>query len=154
MNLFLPKIERFNFGWNAKHLNEEDFYSQCKINHIEIIETPMRLRGICWYVMDQHVITINSKLVGHEKLFTMWHEFGHFLMHFPNKTVGTYFWGEEQIYSHQSRRQENEADAFALCALIPRNWVECKTLRELVEDDYFTEETVWKRKKVYEKFKI
>ena len=153
MKLFLSKIEKLNFGWNEKPLGEDDFYCQCKSHNIEIIETPMKIRGICWYVQEQHVITINSKLSGHDRLLAMWHEFGHYLMHFPNKTIGTYFWGDELIYKG-NRRQENEADTFALCALIPKVWVYTKSLDDFVEEENFSEEMVWKRKSIYERYKI
>ncbi|MCU0240675.1 MAG: ImmA/IrrE family metallo-endopeptidase, partial [Pyrinomonadaceae bacterium] len=127
---------------------EKIFYILCESELVEVIEMPMKINGVCWYVQKQHVIAVNANLPYLTKLIAMWHEFGHFLMHFPNKVVGTYFWGDEQIYKG-NRRQEKEADAFAYCAVIPKTWLRDKTFNDLI-DEGFTDEQIWKRKEIYE----
>ncbi len=154
MQNVVKKARNLRIHWNETHLNEDLFLFLTENYSIEIVEMNLRnnINGISWYVMDQHIITINSKLSGFERLLTMWHEFGHYLMHFPNKTVGSYFWGDEKIYKG-NRKQENEADAFAYCAVIPLIWLKEKTFTDLL-DEGFTDEQIWKRKEIYERYKI
>jgi len=52
-------------------------------------------------------------------LFTMFHELGHFLLHVPDSGVTASFHGVGR-----RTRKEREADTFALCALIPKSFVE------------------------------
>lgn len=152
MNLSIEKIGTLCPDWNRRQLTENDFYDFCDCQDILVIETPLRYRinAMLWFVENQYVATINSRLHGITRLFSMWHEVGHFLMHSPSRTVGTYFWGDEKIYSHQNRREENQADAFALCCLIPKPWISRKTFNDLL-DEGFTEKQVWKRKEIFEK---
>lgn len=155
MKLVLEKIKKTHKSWNEIQFTESDFYQFCDSQDILINETPMRygVKAMLWFVEDQYVVTINARLVGVDRLFAMWHEIGHFTMHYPSKKIATYFWGEELRYG-SCRREENEADAFALCAIIPKTWIETKTLRELAEDECISEDLIQKRKKVYERYKI
>lgn len=153
MNLIVEKIKENCAEWNARQLTETDFYDFCQRHDILVIETPLRyqIKAMLWFVENEYVATINSRLHGVPRLFAMWHEIGHFILHSPNKTIGTYFWGNERIYSHQNRREENQADFFALCALIPFMSVSTKSFNELL-DEGFTEKQLQKRKEIYEKF--
>jgi len=151
INLLTEKIPE----WNSEQLQESFFHSFCDDNDILVIQSPLRygVKAMLWFVESEYVITVNSLLDPNLRLFGMWHEIGHFILHSPNRTVGSYFWGDEKIYKGK-RKEENEADVFALCALIPKSWVETKTLRELIEDDLFTQDIVVKRKQVYEKYNL
>lgn len=155
MNLIVKELKRKYRDWNQRRLTEDDFHQFCDVNNIEVIEIPLRhgVKAILWFVEGEYVTTINSNLYGVQKLFAMWHEMGHFLLHSPNRTIGTYFWGDERIYSHQNRREEKEADVFALCALIPLCDVIKKTFDDLL-DEGFTEKQISKRKEIYEAYKI
>lgn len=155
MNLIVEKIKQNIPIWNTRQLTETDFYNFCETHDILVVETPLRyqVKAMLWFVENEYVATINSRLHGVTKLFAMWHEVGHFILHSPNKTIGTYFWGDERIYSHQNRREENEADVFGLCASVPKDWVLTKTYDELLEEG-FSEGQLQKRKEIYEKYKI
>ena len=64
-----------------------------------------------------------------QKLLVMFHEFGHFLMHSPDTNTTASFHG-----LGIRTRKENEADAFALCALIPKTWLETREVSELIDE--------------------
>lgn len=137
------------FKWNEKQLTEADFFRLCRRFKITIVEMPLTTHGFYYCVKGKHYIAIDSRLNGIERLFVLWHEFAHFLMHVPDRNVTANFYGVGC-----QTRNEKEADIFALCALIPKHWVKTKTLRELVEDEGFSEEFVWNRKKFYDEYEI
>ena len=49
----------------------------------------------------------------------------------------------------EQQRKEREADAFALCALIPRDWILRRTVDELIGDEGFEAEMVADRTELY-----
>ena len=114
MQSFFHKITKLNCGWNNVPLTEEAFYALARSHKITIQFMPLRVAG--FYTCDdkKHYIALNNSLRPLQLLFTMWHEFGHFLMHSPSTDAVSHFCGSE----HHSR-DEKEADAFAYCALLP-----------------------------------
>lgn len=79
----------------------------------------------------------------------MFHEFAHYLMHAPNTNETANFHG-----IGKKTRKEKEADAFALCALIPKIWIETKPLHELLDEEGIPADMVVARKAIYENFKL
>jgi hypothetical protein len=65
------------------------------------------------------------------------------MMHAPDTNATASFHG-----LGKKTRKEREADAFALCALIPRSWIETRDAAELA-DDGFTVEIMQQRIEVY-----
>jgi len=51
-------------------------------------------------------------------------------------------------------RKEMEADAFALCALIPRAWIETRSDQEILEDEGVSLEMLRTRAEIFAKFGI
>lgn len=140
LRLFLDKIDALKCGWNERPLTEEDFHSLCKRSRITVDEMPLRVSGFYYCLLGRHYIAVNSRLGPHAKLFVMFHEFGHFLMHAPDHGVTANFHG----FGKRSRK-ELEADAFALCAILPRRNIEGRSSQELIEEDGFSEDLVEKR---------
>ena len=66
-------------------------------------------------------------------------------MHSPDTNTTASFHG-----LGQKTRKEREADAFALCALIPKSWIEDRDISELI-DDGFSMELLRERALVYER---
>ena len=140
----LKKFEKIGCKWNEKELKESDFYRLCKRHKITVIEMPLRVSGFYYSVLGRHYIAINSRLKQPKKLFVMFHEFAHFLMHAPDHGVTASFHG-----IGGKTRKETEADVFAACALVPRTVIESRTAQELIEEDGLPASLVAERQKIY-----
>jgi Zn-dependent peptidase ImmA (M78 family) len=143
MRSYLDKINDLRIGWNRRPLGEEDFYKLCQRFNITVVEMPLETNGFYYCVKRRHYIAIDSRLTRLRKLLVMFHEFAHFLMHAPDTNATASFHG-----LGKKTRKEREADAFALCALIPRSWIETRDAAELA-DDGFTVEIMQQRIEVY-----
>lgn len=140
MRFFLEKIEALKVGWNQRRLTEADFYALCRRHKITVQEMPLRVGGFYYCLMGGHYIAVDSKLVPDKKLFVMFHEFAHFLMHAPDRGVTANFHG-----IGRKTRKESEADLFAAVALIPRTWLETRTPFEIAIEEGIDPETVAER---------
>ena len=148
MRSYLEKLTDLRIGWNRRPLGEDDFYKLCRRFRITVVEMPLTTNGFYYCVKGQHFIAISSKLPRIKKLLVMFHEFGHFLMHSPDTNTTASFHG-----LGKKTRKENEADAFALCALIPKTWLETRDLAELA-DEGFSMEILNQRIAIYESQKL
>lgn len=147
MLLLAESISRLRIKWNQRPLTENDFHRLCKRHKISVQEMPLRVSGFYYCVMGRHFIAIDSKLPPSKKLFVMFHEFAHYLLHAP---IG----GETASYhrvGHRTRT-EMEADAFALCAMMPKAWLESDRLAELAEEAGFDIDMVRDRLEIYDRF--
>lgn len=149
MLFFLDKIANLNCHWNERSLNVEDFHRICGRHKIKVVEMPLQVSGFYYCVMGKHYIAINSRLDGERKLFVMFHEFAHYLMHAPDKGVTANFHG-----IGKKSREESEADAFAICAMIPRTFIESSRIAELCEDEGFSAELMDQRIACYKRYGI
>ena len=145
MHFFLDKISRLRCHWNKKPLTEDVFHQLCRRYKITVQEMPLRVSGFYYCVLGKHYIAIDGGLKKHQKLFVMFHEFAHYLMHAPDSGATANFHG-----IGKKTRKETEADAFALCALIPKTWIENRTTQELIEDEGLPPEIVKERREIYE----
>jgi Zn-dependent peptidase ImmA (M78 family) len=145
MRSYLGKIKNLRIGWNQRPLGEDDFYHLCRRFKVTVVEMPLRTNGFYYCVRRRHFIAVDSKLSQVKKLLVMFHEFAHFLMHSPDTNTTASFHGVGQ-----KTRKELEADTFALCALIPRAWIEERDIGELIEDG-FSVDLLHERARVYEK---
>lgn len=149
MNLFAEKIRRLRFSWNRRPLGEADFHRLCKRFRVTVTEMPLQTNGFYYCMRGKHFIAIDSKLCGREKLFVMFHELAHFLMHTPDAGVTANFHGVGK-----KTRKEAEADAFAHCALIPKSWIEQRTLDEISDDQGIAPDLVAERLMIYQTYGI
>lgn len=149
MLFFLDQISDLRCGWNKKPLNEEIFYRLCKRRRITVVEMPLATGGFYYCVKAKHYIAIDSRLKPFEKLFVMFHEFAHYLMHTPDTGTTANFHNVGK-----RTRKEKEADAFALCALIPLSWIETRLIAELHEEEGLPLEMLKERREVYETYRI
>ncbi|MGB7069159.1 MAG: ImmA/IrrE family metallo-endopeptidase [Pyrinomonadaceae bacterium] len=148
MQFLTAKISKLGIEWNKKPLTEEDFYYLCARSGIVVKEMPLVTNGFYYRVLGGNYIAIDSRLEPRKKLFVMFHEFAHFLLHSPDSGVAAGFHGVGKS------RNETEADAFALCALIPKPWISTKSAQELIEVEGFTDKMVQERLEVFEKNRI
>jgi Zn-dependent peptidase ImmA (M78 family) len=145
MRTFLEKAALLRIGWNRKNLTEADFYRLCRRFRITVVEMPLRTNGFYYCVKRRHFIAVDSKLPAVAKLLVMFHELAHYLMHAPDTGATANFHG-----IGRRTKKEAEADAFAICALIPRSWIESRTPQELIEDEGFTAEMIRSRQALLE----
>lgn len=146
MRFFLKRIRELGIGWNERPLTESDFYALCRRHKIVVDEIPLRVSGFYYCVKGGHYIAIDSKLPRQEKLFVMFHEFAHYLMHAPNTHETASYHG----VGHKTRK-EVEADIFALVAMIPRTWLETRTPEDIIDHDSIAPSRLSERLGVYEK---
>jgi Zn-dependent peptidase ImmA (M78 family) len=144
MKFFLEKISRLTRKWNRRPMTEDDFHRLCRREKITVDELPLVTGGFYYSVQGRHFIAIDSRLRGHRKLFVMYHEFAHYLMHAPETGATANFHGVGA-----RTRKETEADAFALCALVPKSWIESRSDDELIHDEGIPADMVAARRELY-----
>ena len=149
MKLLIDTISRLRIDWNKRPLNEDDFHRLCKKHKIIVEEIPLRVSGFYYSVLGKHCIAIDSKLPRQQKLFVMFHEFAHFLLHAPEGTATANYHG-----IGKRTRKEVEADAFALCAIIPRAWIETGKIEEVAHDEEMSENNLNERVRLFENYGI
>lgn len=146
MLFFHDKISNLSIKWNERPLTEADFHRLCKRFKIKVEEYPLKTNGFYYSVLGGHYIVVDSRLTGFKKLFVMFHELAHFLLHTPDRGVTANFHGVGR-----KTRKEIEADAFALCALIPRNWIETRSADEIAVEEGIDAEIILQRFEIYER---
>lgn len=147
MKSFFHKIAKLKCGWNDVPLTDETFYKLCKIHKVKIQFMPLHVDGFYTCDRKKHYIAINSQLSSLGQLFTMFHEFGHYLMHLPSTDAVAHYCG-----SRTHSRDEQEADAFAFCALLPLELLKTRDGEELA--DIYGIVFFMKRLAVYERYLI
>ncbi|MGD9561767.1 MAG: ImmA/IrrE family metallo-endopeptidase [Pyrinomonadaceae bacterium] len=125
-------------------MTEEDFYRLCRRHRVTVQEMPLRVSGFYYSMLGRHYIAVNSRLRQPRKLFVMFHEFAHYLIHAPDGGTTANFHG-----IGKRTRKEVEADVFAACALIPRPMVERLSVSDLIEIEGLPEDIVRQRVEVF-----
>ena len=143
MKFLVEKITSLRINWNRRALTEDDFQRLCRRFNITAQEMPLSVSGFYYCVKQRHFIAVDSKLPASEKLFVMFHEFAHFLMHVPDLGVTANFHG-----IGKRTKKEAEADMFALCAMIPKTWIESRSEQELIDDEAIKPEMLRQRMKI------
>ncbi len=150
MKFFKENIARLRIPWNERPLTEDDFYRLCRREKIRVTEYPLDgSDGFYYFAYQRHHIVVDPRLPPAKKLFVMFHELAHYLMHEPGQGVTANFYGVGT-----QTRMEFEADAFAHCALIPKTWIETRPLQELIDEEGIDEEMLAERLKLFEVRKL
>ena len=110
MKHILNRLERYGIGVRA--MVEEDFYRICEQEGIEILHSPEKF-SFYFTMLGQHFIVLPKRRKGLRLLHAMLHELGHYFMH-----VGT---EPDAAFLNGHGRNEAEADAISLVAMIPRS---------------------------------
>lgn len=129
MHFLTRKISNLDIGWNEQTLGIADLYRLCKRFKIVVLEMPLDTGGFYFRASGEDIIAVDSRLSEPKKLFVLFHELGHFLLHTPKS-------GATANFHRVGRRtrKECEADAFALCAIIPLSLIRTRTAQELIDD--------------------
>lgn len=149
MKFLVEKISQLKINWNKRALSEDDFHRLCKRFKITVQEMPLSVSGFYYCLKRRHFIAVDSKLPPQKKLFVMFHEFAHFLMHVPDTGITANFHGVGK-----RTKKETEADVFALCSIIPKTWIETRTEQELLEDEGITREMFSQRLRILQLYKL
>lgn len=144
-SFFHDNVSRLRCGWNTRPLTEDDFYRLCSRRRITVVEMPLETNGFYYCVKGRHFIAVDSRLEPYRKLLVLFHELAHYLMHAPDRGVTANFHG----IGHKTRK-EMEADAFALCALMPETWIKDETIYRKAEDEGIPPAMVAERLNVHE----
>ncbi len=148
MRFLSDRAHKLKIGWNERPLTEDDFHRLCRRHRIVIQEMPLRVSGFYYRLMGRDFIAIDSRLTGNERLIVMFHELAHFLFHAPESGVSANF---HRI--GQKTRQEIEADAFALCSIIPLSAITDRDHRSAF-DDSIPESMLRERLDIFERHGI
>jgi len=146
MLLLADTISRLRVPWNKRPLIEADFHRLCRKHNVTVTEMPLKVSGFYYCAMGRHFIAIDSRLSPQKKLFVMFHEFAHFLLHAPSGSATANYHGVGK-----RTRSELEADSFALCALMPLGWVSTGRLAELAADAGYDAEMIADRLAVFDR---
>lgn len=149
MIFLLDKVAQLRSQWNKKPLSEDDFFRLCSRKKITVVEMPLTTNGFYYCVKGQHFIAVDCRLEPYRKLLVMFHEFAHYLMHAPDTGVTASFHG-----IGKKTKNESEADLFALCALMPKAWIERGILAETAAEEGIPADLVSERFRSYERFGI
>lgn len=148
MGTLARKFRRTIKGWNRRLLTEKDFYAICEKLGVEVVENhtkKMRWKGIYTVIDGIPTIIINAKLKGLERLWTLFHELGHHLLHSPS----TCFFDESTL-----RKTQSEANFFAAYALFPEKIVRQMPLWEIYELDEYAVKLFNMRLEFFELYKM
>lgn len=132
MNLSLKKLQQKLPRLNEKIYTEADFYRLCKKEKVKVHELPLRenIHGYYSNHRGKVYIVINSRLDKMKWLEVAFHELGHHYLHAP--VPNSVFFDSQNL----SNRQELEAQAFALFALIPLPLLKEIENNSLLLEDY------------------
>jgi len=131
-------------GWGKRSLTDEDFQRLCKRFRVKVTEMPLNSGGFYYRVKGRDHIAIDSRLSGIAKLKVQFHELAHFLLHAPESGATANF-----LSVGQKTRVEYEADAFALCAIVPRQWLEERSVEEILGSEDIPQEMLTERLGVF-----
>lgn len=148
MQFLIDKITKLGVGWNKRPLSEDDFFLLCKRFGVVTIEEDLSKEGLYFCAHGGHYISFDKGLPDRERVFVMFHEFAHFLMHEPSTAPTAAFHGVGP-----KTRAETEADIFALAAVLPLSLIKCRTPQELI-DEGFTPDMVRARFELYDTRRI
>ncbi|KXK00134.1 MAG: hypothetical protein UZ17_ACD001002266 [Acidobacteria bacterium OLB17] len=136
-------------GWGKRPLTDDDFQRLCRRFRVAVVEMPLRSGGFYYRVKDRDYIAIDSRLSGFAKLKVEFHELAHFLLHAPEFGATANF-----LNVGKKTRVEFEADAFALCAVIPRRWLEERSIEEILDTEDVTSEALAERLGIFATYGI
>jgi Zn-dependent peptidase ImmA (M78 family) len=131
--------------WNKRVLTEWDALEFCRLNNIRIVEDPIRMFGSIEFYKGYVFIIINPGLRKAMRLWVLWHEIGHFILHDAQE-------GEFSTSIHS--KVEAEANFVAAIALMPRPMVEGKSMKEIYSETGYRHELIEIRHAIMEGYGV
>lgn len=149
MKLYLAYLKgKLPRWWNQRVPTEADFYRICRRERIRVIEMPLSVPGYYIHCDGKRIIVINWALRGVRWLHVAFHELGHHFLHAPKYAHAGFFFIDNKSKEHA------EAEAFAVCAMIPEPLLR-RMLSGEIEDEYgFTREMLELRLRVLDLYGV
>lgn len=118
------KYHPFNLpmpGWGERRMTTEDFMLACEREGITVRYQVIykSVRGLFFRVKGFPFITIHPRLKGSEKLYTEFHELGHYFLHDTDDASLLSVPGSDEPLSLAQQWAETEATAAGLIATAP-----------------------------------
>ncbi len=132
MNLAITRIKQIIPHFNEQVLTEKDFWLICEKENIRVVETRLFVNGFYYCDGRRNFIYLNSALRGIFWLENAFHEIAHHFLHTPPR----------------SQRQESEARAIALIAILPCGQLE-KAATEADEYSEYAERILHERLQIF-----
>jgi Zn-dependent peptidase ImmA (M78 family) len=149
MNLSLTKLFRCVPELNKRPLTDADLYRICRREKVKLHNIPLRVPGFYMVIRGKPHIYVNGSLRGVAWLLAAFHELGHHLLHAPPHSTVAYFYKLKP-----NTKEENEAEAFALIALIPESLLLKLIASEEYAEDYgFPSELLNERCEFYARYR-
>ncbi len=125
-------------------LDTEDFTFHCGLHAVLVQSVPMERAGASFKRRGQNVIWINERLRGAARTFARWHELGHVLLHPPGI----------QFFHAYGSVIDDEANAFAACAMIPLPVLLRFGVAEIAENYDYPLSLVAERLRIYDRWRF
>jgi Zn-dependent peptidase ImmA (M78 family) len=137
MNLAISRIKQIIPHFNERTLTEKDFWLLCEKENIRVVEASLIVDGFYYCDGRRSHIYLNSALRGVFWLENAFHEIAHHFLHTPPRC----------------QRQETEARAIALIAILPRSQLE-KAASEADEFSEYAERILHERVQILQQYGI
>lgn len=149
MHFLLAKFQRL--GWNTKIFSPEDFYRLCRRERprVRVHEIPLQVPGFLMVIKGVPHIYINDHLRGVAWLKVALHELGHYYLHTPPDAYSSSFY---MVTPHT--KEEHEAEAFALVAMIPEQLLRAALTWQIEEAYGFPREIIEARVRVLDLYGV
>lgn len=145
MKLALAKLKRLIPELDKRPLTARDFFRICRRERIKVFEIPLSVPGFYVVCKGKAYIYLNCRLRGVAWLLAAFHELGHHFLHAPPFATVALFYQLKP-----DTRQEKEAQAFAITAVIPEPLMkELLASGEYVEDEGLSAELLKDRCDLY-----
>lgn len=127
--MFVQQISHTRIdGWNQRQLTEADAMAFCKAHSLYVVDDRRLAHGkLIQNFRSYNFLLINPELEGVMRTWVLWHEIAHFLLHEPPTT---------HFSPSTKRKQEREANYIAAVAILPRPYIEGRSIVELEAAGY------------------
>ena len=125
-------------------VTERDVRRVAKRVGVEIVEGDVGVPGMYLPYGWAFFIVIHPGLTGVMRLWVLMHELSHHLLHDT---------GMQLFDSRFRTKADHQANFISALSLLPLLTIQTKTFAELLEEGY-PRELLWRRKEIYEQFKI
>lgn len=112
-------------GWNEKILGEDVAIEFCRSNSICIVDDYRLDYGRIVFYKGYTFILKNPYLEAGMRLWVLWHEIAHFLLHAPQSS---------KFSPLVKRKNDREANYIAAIAMMPRQTIQGRTFHEIEEE--------------------
>lgn len=130
--------------WNQCVKPENAALEFCRLKEIRIVDDKKQKFGKLKFYKGYVFILINPKLSPAMRLWVLWHEIGHFILHSPQTS---------NFSKSMKRKYDRQANTVAAISMMPKNIIEFLTPEEIQEEYGYPMELIEIRLEILEKQK-